>query len=78
MMKLVSKTSSLNSNETEGKGTIAVDCEGLSLSSKGALTIITVATEEKIYTVDVLKLGKTVFSGGLSEILGDKLNPARN
>ncbi|XP_068699689.1 piRNA biogenesis protein EXD1-like [Montipora foliosa] len=56
----------------EGKGPIAVDCEGLSLSRKGALTIITVATEDKAYIFDVLKLGKAVFSGGLGEILEDK------
>ena len=51
---------------------LAVDCEGVSLSRKGALTVITVATEEKAYIFDVLKLGQTVFSGGLSEILEDK------
>ena len=51
---------------------LAVDCEGVSLSRKGALTIVTVATEEKAYVFDVLKLGKAVFSGGLGEILEDK------
>ena len=51
---------------------LAVDCEGVSLSRKGALTIITVATEEKAYIFDVLKLGRAVFSGGLGEILADK------
>lgn len=51
---------------------IAVDCEGDSLSRKGALTIITVATEEKVYIFDVLKLGQLVFSSGLGEILEDK------
>ena len=44
---------------------LAVDCEGDSLSRKGALTIITVATEEKVYIFDVLKLGQLVFSSGL-------------
>ena len=51
---------------------LAVDCEGVSLSRKGALTIITVATEEKAYIFDVLKLGRAVFSSGLGEILEDK------
>lgn len=51
---------------------IAVDCEGDSLSRKGALTIITVATEEKVFIFDVLKLGQLVFSSGLGEILEDK------
>ena len=51
---------------------LAVDCEGVSLSRKGALTIITVATEEKAYIFDVLKLGQAVFSAGLAEILEDK------
>lgn len=51
---------------------IAVDCEGVSLSRKGALTIITVATEDLIYIFDVLKLGRIVFSSGLGEILADK------
>ena len=51
---------------------LAVDCEGVSLSRKGALTVITVATEEKVFIVDVLKLGRSVFSAGLAEILEDK------
>ena len=51
---------------------LAVDCEGDSLSRKGALTIITVATQEKVYIFDVLKLGQVVFSSGLGEILEDK------
>ena len=51
---------------------VAVDCEGDSLSRKGALTIITVATEEKVFIFDVLKLGQLVFSSGLGEILEDK------
>ena len=44
----------------------------MSLSRKGALTIITVATEDKAYVLDVLKLGQAVFSSGLGEILEDK------
>jgi len=51
---------------------LAVDCEGDSLSRKGALTIITVATEEKVYIFDVLKLGQLVFSSGIGDILEDK------
>ncbi|KAJ7374082.1 hypothetical protein OS493_009413 [Desmophyllum pertusum] len=51
---------------------LAVDCEGVSLSRKGALTILTVATEEKVYLFDVLKLGQAVFSAGLGEILEKK------
>ena len=51
---------------------IAVDCEGDNLTRKGALTIITVASEEKAYIFDVLKLGQAVFSSGLDEILEDK------
>jgi len=51
---------------------LAVDCEGVSLSRKGALTIITVATEKKVYIFDVLKLGKAVFRNGLGEILENK------
>ena len=50
---------------------LAVDCEGHSLSRKGALTIITVATEEKVYIFDVLKLGQITFGSGLGEILED-------
>ena len=51
---------------------IAVDCEGVNLSRKGALTIITVATEDKVYIFDVLKLQQAVFSFGFGEILEDK------
>ena len=51
---------------------LAVDCEGNSLSRDGALTIITVATEEKVYIFDVQKLGQATFSSGLGEILEDE------
>lgn len=51
---------------------LAVDCEGNSLSREGALTIITVATEEKVYIFDVQKLGQATFSSGLGEILEDE------
>jgi exonuclease 3'-5' domain-containing protein 1 len=50
---------------------LAVDCEGVSLSRKGELTILSIATREKAYLFDVLKIGKAIFSGGLQEILED-------
>ena len=56
----------------EGNSLLAVDCEGNSLSREGALTIITVATEEKVYIFDVQKLGQATFSSGLGEILEDE------
>jgi len=62
----------LKGQTAERNTLLAVDCEGDSLSRKGALTIITVATEEKVYIFDVLKLGQVVFSSGLGEILEDK------
>jgi len=64
--------SELKGKIAERNTLLAVDCEGHSLSRKGALTIITVATEEKAYIFDVLKLGQLVFSSGLGEILEDK------
>ena len=76
--RLVNDEASLKDAISELKGktdrntVLAVDCEGVSLSRKGALTIITVATEEKVYIFDVFKLGQAVFSSGLSEILEDK------
>ena len=42
------------------------------MSREGALTIITVATEEKVYIFDVQKLGQATFSSGLGEILEDE------
>ena len=50
---------------------LAVDSEGVSLSRKGELTILSIATREKAYIFDVLKIGKAIFSGGLQEILED-------
>ena len=50
---------------------LAVDCEGVSLSRKGELTILSMATREKVYIFDVLKVGKAIFIGGLKEILED-------
>jgi len=64
--------SELKGKIAERNTLLAVDCEGDSLSRKGALTIITVATEERAYIFDVLKLGRLVFSSGLGEILEDK------
>ncbi|XP_068688141.1 piRNA biogenesis protein EXD1-like isoform X1 [Montipora foliosa] len=64
--------SELKRKITERKTLVAVDCEGKSLSRKGALTIITVATEEKVFIFDVLKLGQLLFSSGLDEILEDR------
>ena len=52
---------------------LAVDCEGVSLSKKGELTILSVATREKAYLFDVSKIGKAIFSGGLKEILEDSI-----
>ena len=76
--KLVDDEASLKETLSELKGKLerntilAVDCEGVSLSRKGELTIITVATEDKAYIFDVLKLGQAVFTGSLGEILEDK------
>ena len=77
--KLVNDETGLKDAISELKGKIAerntllaVDCEGDSLSRQGALTIITVATEEKVFIFDVLKLGQLVFTSGLGEILEDK------
>ena len=64
--------SELKGKVAERNTLLAVDCEGDSLSRKGALTIITVATEEKVYIFDVLKLGQLVFTSGLGEILEDE------
>jgi len=41
--------SELKGKIAERNTLLAVDCEGDSLSRKGALTIITVATEEKVF-----------------------------
>ena len=41
------------------------------MSRKEELTIITVATEEKVYIFDVLKLGQLIFTRGLGEVLED-------
>ena len=41
--------SELKAKIADRNSLLAVDCEGNSLSRKGELTIITVATEEKVY-----------------------------
>ena len=41
------------------------------MSRKGELTITTVATEEKVYIFDELKLGQLIFTSGLGEVLKD-------
>ncbi|XP_074608850.1 piRNA biogenesis protein EXD1-like [Acropora palmata] len=76
--KLIDSDTGLQDAISELKGKIAdrnsllaVDCEGNSLSRKGELTIITVATEEKVYIFDVLKLGQLIFTSGLGEVLED-------
>ena len=51
---------------------LAVDCEGVNLSRKGELTIVTVATEEKAFIFDVIKLKQAMFDEGLRDILEDK------
>lgn len=50
---------------------IAVDSEGISLSRKGKLTVLIIATREKVYVFDVLKVGQSIFESGLREILED-------
>jgi hypothetical protein len=63
--------SELNQYKQTSNNLLAVDCEGVSLSRKGELTILSIATREKAYLFDVLKIGKAIFSGGLPEILED-------
>ena len=77
--KLVDNDSSLKDaiSELEQKMAhstlLAVDCEGVNLSREGALTIITVATEEKVYIFDVLELGKSIVrQSRLGHILEDQ------
>ncbi|XP_020898291.1 piRNA biogenesis protein EXD1 [Exaiptasia diaphana] len=56
----------------EPKALLAVDCEGVDLTRIGELTIVAVATENKAFIFDVVKLKKAVFDKGLREILEDK------
>ena len=50
---------------------LAVDCEGVNLSRDGTITIVSVATRNKVYLFDVQQLGAVVFDAGLREILED-------
>ncbi|XP_021372114.1 piRNA biogenesis protein EXD1-like [Mizuhopecten yessoensis] len=59
-------------SEIKSQKLIAVDCEGVKLSRKGQLTILTVATTTKVFIFDVFKLGQSVFDGGLRDILENK------
>ncbi|XP_069104946.1 piRNA biogenesis protein EXD1-like [Argopecten irradians] len=59
-------------SEIKSRKLIAVDCEGVNLSRKGQLTILTIATETKVFIFDVFKLGQSVFDNGLREILESK------
>ena len=63
--------SELNKYTQGNNNLLAVDCEGVSLSRKGELTILSIATKEKVYIFNVFKVGKAIFSGGLKEILED-------
>ncbi|XP_071787208.1 piRNA biogenesis protein EXD1-like isoform X1 [Asterias amurensis] len=50
---------------------LAVDLEGESLSRKGELSIVSIATDDDIYLFDIKKLGRDVFDKGLKSILED-------
>ncbi|XP_033631720.1 piRNA biogenesis protein EXD1-like [Asterias rubens] len=50
---------------------LAVDLEGESLSRKGELSIVSIATDDDIYLFDIKKLGREVFDKGLKSILED-------
>lgn len=63
--------SELKQNKEQNNSLVAVDCEGVSLSRKGELTILSIATKEKAYIFDVFKIGEVIFSSGLREILED-------
>ena len=52
--------------------TIAVDCEGVELSRFGSVTLINIAVRGQVYLIDVLKIGSTVYDGGLCSILEDR------
>ncbi|XP_033760530.1 piRNA biogenesis protein EXD1-like [Pecten maximus] len=59
-------------SEIKSQKLVAVDCEGVNLSRKGELTILTIATKTKVFIFDVFKLGQSVFDSGLREILENK------
>ncbi|XP_038057621.1 piRNA biogenesis protein EXD1-like [Patiria miniata] len=61
----------LREHGVPGSPSLAVDCEGETLSRKGVLSIVSVATESHTYLFDVKKLGAKVFDEGLKELLED-------
>ena len=63
--------SDLKQSKQQNNSLLAVDCEGVSLSRKGELTILSIATRNKAYIFDVFKIGEAIFSSGLREILQD-------
>ena len=52
--------------------TIAVDCEGVTLSRCGSVTLINIAVRGQVYLIDVLKIGNAAYDRGLRSILEDK------
>ena len=50
---------------------LAVDCEGQTLSRRGKLSVVSVATESHTYLFDIKTLGAKVFDRGLRELLED-------
>jgi len=49
---------------------IAVDCEGVNLSREGELCLVQIGTNNKVYLVDVLEHGRSLFEeGGLRALL---------
>ncbi|WAR24145.1 EXD1-like protein [Mya arenaria] len=52
--------------------TLALDCEGDSLSRKGNIQLLSLDTEEKTFILDIQKLKAFPFERGLREILEDK------
>ncbi|XP_052776793.1 uncharacterized protein LOC128214391 [Mya arenaria] len=51
---------------------LALDCKGEDLSRKGELQLVSIATQEKVYILDILKLKTSPFERGLRDILEDK------
>lgn len=51
---------------------IAVVVEGVNLSRVGTVSILAVATKDKIYLFDVIQLGNVIFSNGLQDIFENK------
>ncbi|XP_060073075.1 piRNA biogenesis protein EXD1-like [Ylistrum balloti] len=59
-------------SEIKSQKLIAVDCEGVNLSRKGELTVLTIATNTNVFIFDIFKLKQSVFDNGLREILENK------